>query len=159
MKKILILLLFVLANAMMAKAQSNLYVYAKDGTTEETIALADINKITFEGANLVVTPKVGSQKVIPLTAVKSLQFAPNDATGLMNLQADAVAGPAVTVQSGIVKVSGWDASRRASVYVYGVGGQQLYSQSGWNGSDIDISSLPKGVYIIKIENQSTKIRK
>ena len=159
MKKILFLLIVAVASVMTARAQSNLYVYTNDGNTEETVALVDIDKITFDGTNMVVATKTGAQKMFTLTAVKDFKFTPNSATGLMNLKAEAVAGPAISVQSGIIKVDGWDSSRCATVYVYGVGGQQYYCQPDWSGADIDISSLPKGVYIIKIENQTTKIRK
>lgn len=159
MKKFLLLLLVAVVCAIAVKAQSNLYVYMNDGDSEQTLALADIDKITFEGGNLVITPKQGVQIIVSLAAVKDVRFAPESTTGLMLMQTDVVAGPLVIVQGGIVKVPGWDSSRRAAVHVYSIGAQLLYSQADWNGADIDISSLPKGIYVIKIENQSTKIKK
>jgi len=107
----------------------------------------------------VITPKTGSQLQVPLTTIQDFRFTPQSTTGLLQMKADAVAGPAINVRQGIVSVDGWDSSRTATLSVYAVGGQQLMSIPGWNGQNVDINNQPKGVYIIKIENQTTKIRK
>ena len=159
MRKILLLMFVSAFWCLCANAQSNMYIYMNNGDSEETIALTDIDKITFEGANMVITPKEGSQKTIALTAIKDFKFTPNSTTSLLTLQKEAVVGPEISVKSGIIKVEGWDTSRTATLSVYSVGGQQMLSISEWKGADIDINTLPKGVYVIKIENQTTKIRK
>lgn len=159
MRKLLLSLFATLALTNMAQAQSSLYVYLNDGDDETVVSLADIDKITFEGASMVITPKTGSQKTIALTAIKDFKFTPNSTTSLLTLQNEAEVGPKISVKSGIIKVEGWDTSRTATLSVYSVGGQQMLSISEWKGADIDINTLPKGVYVIKIENQTTKIRK
>ena len=159
MRKLLLTLFATLALTGMAQAQSSLYVYLNDGADETVVSLADIEKITFEGANMVITPKTGSQLQVPLTTIQDFRFTPQSTTGFLQMKADAVAGPAINVRQGIVSVDGWDSSRTATLSVYAVGGQQLMSIPGWNGQNVDINNLPKGVYVIKIENKTTKIRK
>ena len=157
MKKPLLMLLFMVS-VTMAKAQSSLYVYMNNGEDSETIALADIGKITFEEGYAVITPKEGGQKSFPLADVKNFRFTPDEVSAIL-AHSGAGARALVTVRAGVVHVAGWDGSRKAALMVYGTGGQLLYANGNWRGEDIDISYLPKGVYIIKIENQSTKIRK
>ena len=121
MRKLLLSLFATLALTSMAQAQSSLYVYLNDGDDETVVSLADIDKITFEGANMVITPKTGSPLQVPLTTIQDFRFTPQSTTGLLQMKADAVAGPAINVRQGIVSVDGWDSSRTATLSVYAVG--------------------------------------
>lgn len=46
-----------------------------------------------------------------------------------------------------------------SVAIYAISGKALFNQSAWTGGSLDISSLPKGIYIVKLGNKNFKFRK
>lgn len=57
-----------------------------------------------------------------------------------------------------VSVRGWD-GKQADVSIYSVNGQRVFSAKQWQGTDIDVSGLAHGVYVIKVGDKSAKFRK
>ncbi len=57
-----------------------------------------------------------------------------------------------------MSVRGWQGDK-AAVSIYALNGQRVLGLTGWNGSDIDISGLSQGVYVIKVGDKSAKFRK
>ncbi len=58
-----------------------------------------------------------------------------------------------------LQVVGWDTDKKADIAIYSVNGQLLQSIHEWIGTPIPVSSLPHGLYIFKINDQSFKFRK
>lgn len=57
-----------------------------------------------------------------------------------------------------MKVNGWTEGA-ARLTVYNMQGAIVSGQSSWQGETVDISSLPHGIYIVKVGNKTAKFRK
>ena len=65
----------------------------------------------------------------------------------------------LTNKGNLLHVDGWDKFKSIQADIYKVNGTEVKSFKQWNGEDIDISSLPHGVYIIKLGSQAAKFNK
>lgn len=164
-KKVLAVLMFALTMVTGAKAQQNIYLYDNTGSEPQAIDLTAIRKIAFKGDNMVLTLITGHQLNVALAELQTLTFTPKPEqpeepiTAIASLKAQSHPGPKISISGGIISVSGWDTERTATVTVYTADGRRHLTVSNWSGADIDVSSLPHGLYIIKIGNQATKINK
>ena len=59
----------------------------------------------------------------------------------------------------VLKVSGWDSARQATLEVFNLQGMTLARLASWHGQDVDVSGLPAGVYVVKIGNKAAKFIK
>lgn len=141
------------------QAQDQMIVTMKDGGAEQTFMLADIGKVFFESENVLVKQKSASTSSIPLTSVLSIKFSDSTVTGLRTLGNDADNTLRITIAAGTINVLGWDSSRQTTAIIYSTSGTMAYANRKWNGGAISIESLPQGVYILKINNQTFKFSK
>ncbi|MDY6205174.1 MAG: T9SS type A sorting domain-containing protein [Prevotella sp.] len=51
------------------------------------------------------------------------------------------------------------AESKADINIFSMNGTRVKSIKGWNGADIRISDMPKGIYIIQVNNQALKFKK
>lgn len=119
--------------------------------TEETsmTPVADLQKISFSEGNMVVTKKDGTTSTTALSAISRIYFA-EDATGIQTITDN--------------DQFAWDGK---SIKVNGTGKVKVFLPSGaivtngtfTDGQRISLESLPTGIYIIEIGNQSFKIAK
>ena len=58
-----------------------------------------------------------------------------------------------------VRINGWGDRGAASLEIYGLNGGKEVNVSGWDGSVVDVSSLPHGIYILNVGNETAKFRK
>lgn len=82
-------------------------------------------------------------------------------TAIDGLSADGAESMTLTVSSdgNRLSVRGWQAGKSADLTVYDTAGAVVVHNAGWNGQDIDASSLSSGVYIMKIDEHKVKFRK
>lgn len=96
-----------------------------DGPTGR-IAAADVKRISFEGSWMsVASPRVES--------TLRLRTNPVDR---------------------VLSVEGFDRETEAVLSIYTISGREAVRIAAWKGEDVDVSKLPTGVYILRI-NQST----
>lgn len=119
---------------------------------QQVIALADKPVMTISGGELKVTVG-GVEKVsAKLDNVMNYQFQEQDATAISNIltKGDRLAEGHVYMTS--VKAG-------ETIVVFGADGRQILSQVvGSDGQiDIDLTTLPKGVYIVKSPATSLKV--
>ena len=110
---------------------NTLKVNKQDGSAADSYQMAEITNITFDMASGVEGVKIAGGKLV-------LSVAPG---------------------SNLINISGYDAKERYSVAVYNLAGEKVMGIDSWKGDAVDVSALPKGVYVFKINNTTLKFRK
>ena len=138
------------------QAQTLLNIKKFDGT-DKFLNLTTLGKITFSDVNLILNYSLGNDEPVTLSSVKKIVF--TSATGVNQTMADRKAiriypNPATTyielknTQEGELNVA-----------VYSVAGLVLNLQLDSDSRQINVSGLPKGLYLIKVNNQVAKFSK
>ena len=127
-------------------AASNLVITSKSGS--KTILPFDSNPIlTFDGEYLVVSSTLANY-TFSMDDIVDYRF--DDTTGIINKSMPAV------LSNGHVIITGLP--NNSFAHVFSIGGEKVMSQQVNSDGvvDIDINSLPKGVYVVS--TQTTKIK-
>lgn len=147
MKKLL--LSFVLTFALSAVANAYNYLTIASDAVESSVALKQLKKITFSGNELVVTTTDGTETRTDLSALKRLYFS-DEPTAVRSVRQDDL-----TFRNGRIVANG-----QGVLSVYNASGalmrQQMVSSSR---SEVNIATLPAGIYIVRLGNKSIKIAK
>ena len=106
--------------------------FSNCGSAPGRINVADVKRITFEGK---------------WTGVEGVS---KEATSL-RLRSNPV--------EAILSVEGYDGSKPAVVSIYSIAGREALHVENWKGEDINVSHLPTGVYILRINNSTLKFIK
>ncbi|MBD5269412.1 MAG: T9SS type A sorting domain-containing protein [Bacteroides sp.] len=106
--------------------------FSNCGSAPGRINVADVKRITFEGK---------------WTGVEGVS---KEATSL-RLRSNPV--------EAILSVEGYDGSKPAVVSIYSIAGREALPVENWKGEDINVSHLPTGVYILRINNSTLKFIK
>lgn len=151
-KKLLVALMLLGAASMDVHAGLVKYLVLNTTDGQQVIALADKPVMTISGGELKVTVG-GVEKVsAKLDNVMNYQFQEQDATAISNIltKGDRLAEGHVYMTS--VKAG-------ETIVVFAADGRQVISQVvGSDGQiDIDLTTLPKGVYIVKSPATSLKV--
>lgn len=138
-------------------SQSSLLRIKKIDGSEKNISLSTLGKITFSATNLMLNYQGGSNEVVDISSVHKLVF--GTSTGVRNSKAEKsiliYPNPAMdyitlkNVPEGDVHIA-----------IYSVSGAQaLQLQLSSASQSIDVSCLPQGLYILKVNNQAFKFTK
>ena len=65
----------------------------------------------------------------------------------------------VKAGSNIIEIGGYDNSKNYSVEIFNTAGAKVLGYANWRGEQLNISSLSKGVYVLKINNTTLKFSK
>ena len=121
--------------------------YAQDDVTVKTVSglkvykMDNIESITFDGNTMKVNKNSNETETFNLADIVNISF--DTETGVNDL-----------------KVSdGYDSSKRYSVDILNTAGAKVLGYANWRGEELNISSLTKGVYVLKINNTTLKFRK
>lgn len=144
MKKILPFILIVLLG-MPVFAADYLYVRQSGGDTQ--LAVSNIKEITFPSGSVVVTMTDGTSKTYSSSSFVSLRFNGNVNVGIedvVNEESVVFDGSSITVPAG------------CGMTIYTTDGRLVYATEE---SVADVTSLSKGIYIVKTGCVTTKIVK
>lgn len=148
MKKTLSTLVCIFLLAVSAQAQ-NLYVSQTSGE-ETALPLSTITKITFASGNMIALTTSGEQ-TYALSAIKRLHF--NDDVSVPSLLSTE---PSFSYSPATHKLT-LDGTAGSVVNVYSISGQRvLQAVQTLSGLTIDLSTLPRGIYVIESEGKSSK---
>ena len=140
-----------------AQAQSNMTFFEPSGGALASWSLLDVTKVTFNGGDIVVTGKTGVEQYFDLSNVMSIKFTDSDDTpSSVTTIRDITSQLRITTSESSIRVIG---ATSGTVTIWNPSGQQLYSNRNWNGEDINIAHLERGIYIITINNTSIKFKK
>ncbi len=140
-----------------AQAQSNMTFFEPSGGALASWSLLDVTKVTFIGGDIVATGKTGVEQYFDLSNVMSIKFTDSDDTpSSVTTIRDITSQLRITTSESSIRVIG---ATSGAVTIWNPSGQQLYSNRNWNGEDINIAHLERGIYIITINNTSIKFKK
>lgn len=153
--KILALLALLLSSAlpMAAESVNALVVELKDGT-KMTFVLQEKPEVKFAGPELKVVSET-SETSFPLGDVLRFSYSKADWDGI----AAAEAKRGVTMEDGVLVLS--QLRKNAKVGVYATDGKLVKDLTAPNEGTyrLNLSSLTKGVYLVKVDKVTYKIRK
>lgn len=157
MRKLLFLML--LATATMTHADD--YVSVVAGGAEKDYHTQNVAKIEFtqDGINVIRTNDTGDTYLFS-DGVEKIMFHPSNPSAITTVKNDGSQEMTLFVarNGNYVRVNGWMGDK-AQVSIYALNGQQVLALGNWKGSDINVSALPSGIYVIKVGNKSAKFRK
>ena len=155
MKKFIlsIVSLFLLGTAT-AMASNVLVIHLTSGETYRYILLEETPTISFQGDQIVVEASSGDVS-FNMQAVTFFNYETQDATGIE----EEISQEGMQMNGDRLAFNGLPAG--CPIYIYGVGGQlYLKMTADADGSAVvDLTSLNKGVYIVRANEISTKITK
>ena len=152
-RKILSVVGCLLLGVATAMASNVLVIHLTSGVTERFILLNEEPTINFSGNNNVVTTAT-TEHTYPMEAVNYFNYETSDATAI-----EGVTSNGMSMQGDRIAFSGLPAG--SAVFLYGAGGQlYMKTEADADGNAaIDLTSLMRGVYIVKANNVTTKITK
>ena len=149
MKKILLSLVLAAGMATTASADTYNYLTLTSGSTVQSVALKTVKKITFEGANLVVTAADGTTTTASLATLSKITFT-ETADGVGNLKAET---GRLHVEGGRIVADG-----RGQLQLFNTSGQLVRRQTiEGSHSELNLEGLPRGIYIARFGKQSLKL--
>lgn len=156
MKKRKLLVAMGLAISAGCFAQDDVTINLASG--KKVYKIDDIKLMTFEGNSLKVTKQTDESDTYQFSELTSISF--DAATGVDNLKVGN-GDLSISVQPGsnLINIKGYDGKTKYNVAVYSVAGKKVLGYSDWKGEAVDITSLPTGVYVIKINDTILKFRK
>ena len=153
---LIIVILFVLGICFTQIYSQNLSLIIKktDGT-DKSIQLNQMKKITFSSTDMLINYQTGTNENIALSFIQKLSFTPYTALNSIFDNTGIIAYPIPShnilmfknIPFGINEVS-----------IYSISGVKLLNLSVVNNA-INISSLTKGIYLAKMNNQVIKFTK
>ena len=141
-----------------AATAQNMQFFFSNGAPVKEIDVDDIGKMYFDGGSLFVQQIDGSSvSAFDLLTVQTIKF--GTISGVESAVKDEAAAVKVAVDGDMLKLIGYDAAAPQSASLYSVNGALLYASASLQENAIDISALPKGIYIFKLGNKTYKICK
>ncbi len=131
----------------------NINVIYNDGN-QEVFSLTDDNDITFNGENTIVINAVNGTTEIDIDDIRKIIFQQTEGIG-NNKSADISIFPNPAYNS--LTISGIEHNKTLTIYA--MDGHAIINTDVMNNDVIDISSLAKGIYFIKIDNTIQKLLK
>jgi len=156
MPKFIVLLFLLVTTSLAGSAQKYMHVTPHSGD-KDTYVIADVSRIDFGDEGITVITDADGGQTYTFQAIRTITF--NDNTAVTTVKQD----PSMTLYhpqgSDFVYVKGWNGTKSLPVRIYAVNGAMVINLANWNGEPIDISALDAGIYIITLDNQSTKFIK
>ena len=145
-----------------AHSQSHLTMHKVDGSAAEGVKLDNIERLSFSGGNLSVKTSDGNSAVYALDNVAKLRFENVIPTDVNNSTSNRIDVVVYANQAGEVVVESPVAIQ--SLALLGVDGKMLRIVETRHATSLqttlNVSSLPTGVYLIRIETlQGTVVKK
>lgn len=138
--------------------------YAQDNVTVNTASgqkvykMDDIESITFDGATMKVNKNSKETETINIAEITNISF--DVSTGVNGLKVkDENLLISVKAGSNIIEIGGYDNSKNYCVDIFNTAGAKVLDYANWRGEQLNISSLSKGVYVLKINNTTLKFSK
>lgn len=139
---------------------SKLVVHFQEGATSE-FALTDIQALTFGTESFSIALTNGTnQSDLAYEDVAKLTLGTGPVNGIASTH-DEATGLSLypTVAADKICVNGWNNAEQSTVTVYSTGGSLCIRIDNWSGQPLDVSSLPTGLYLLNINNQTLKFYK
>ncbi len=143
--------------AILVNAQQAVVVYAKNGTQTPYLIESVLN-MRFSGSNLVVNQYDGTSANHAIADIRKLTFSGEASSNIQEKSQKALTVFPNPVYNDIT-ITGLS-HNNATLYIYSIDGRLVLKKTNvQNNSSVDVSSLSRGIFILKIDNQPIKIQK
>ena len=117
---------------------------------QTSVPLDNVRKITFDNGNMVLSTNGNEDFELPLDDVMKILF-DKDGSNVDRIVADTNL-QLVRNSRNTIGITGLETT--ADAHIVNTAGSIVMIQRQWNGSDIDISALPSGVYVLVVGNNN-----
>lgn len=125
-----------------------------DGTVHQ-FHIADVDKITFEGINMLVSRADGSSESIPVADIEKMCF-DLEYDGTTPVAAELAPGLSISIARSIVTATADDPAAPIVFNAYDPTGAPRLTLNSTGTLTADMNTLPAGIYIIKINSRTIK---
>lgn len=150
-------IVFASASQFSALAENTVEVKGPDGNVKTT-PLTVNTRISFGKTTVDISNEGSSTVSIPYSDVQTIAFVTSEGSGV----ASVFNGPGLRLRynpaDDTIEVEGYD-GKSTTLAISSIAGSSMMSLKGWNGENIDVSSLPGGIYILNIDKTSIKFIK
>lgn len=122
---------------------------------QTSVPLDNVRKITFDNGNMVLSTNGNEDFELPLDDIMKILF-DEDGSNVDRIVADTNL-QLVRNSRNTIGITGLETT--ADAHIVNTAGSIVMIQRQWNGSDIDISALPSGVYVLVVGNNIFKFSK
>lgn len=150
MKRIMIMAVAALLGVASVAADEYNYLTVTSTGSEQSISLPTVQKISFAGGNAVVTTTDGQTFTYPLAGLQKMTFTANPTA----IKALPTQEKNLTCKGNTLSVTG-----SGMLYIYNAAGVLVQMAQVKEGARISLESLPKGVYVASMGEQTIKIKK
>lgn len=158
MKKLPVLIMLIFLISLSVSAQTMQLEIKKWDNTETKIQLSNIQNLVFSGADMQVNLKNANPTVLPKSEVRKMVFSVYTGTTIPGeVPAELKLYPNPAISS--FQLSSLSAQNNL-VSVYSISGQVLIQKNITSLDEkIDISDIPSGIYLVKVNDQVLKLTK
>lgn len=147
-----IFLSLLLAVSATAVADEYAYLTISQDGSETSIAVSSIDHITFDSSNMVLHLTNGTEQKMPLSNLSKMFFTENGTNGIATISGNQ---SNISLKDGVLYVKNVPGS---TVTVYNTGGQIVRKVTARETeTEVNLSGLIKGVYIVKVGTETKKI--
>lgn len=161
-KTIFLLALLPLLPWLSARADGGDNLVVRTTTGETSSLLDNVRRIDFTQTGIAVVSKSDQTATYAFDDVTSIYFG-STVNAIESIRTGKTAGGKLLLyapkDAGYVAVKGWTPGTAADVAIYTTTGAVTKKLKGWKGENIDITNLPKGVYIIKVGSKAAKFNR
>lgn len=147
MRKLLLFVSFVVGIG--GAFAQNIVVQSTSGQ-QTSVPLDNVKKITFDNGNLLLSTNGNEDFELPLDDIMKILF-DKDGSNVDRIVADTNL-QLVRNSRNTIGITGLETT--ADARIVNTAGCIVMIQRQWNGSDIDISALPSGVYVLVVGNNN-----
>ena len=147
MRKLLLFVSFVVGIG--GAFAQNIVVQSTSGQ-QTSVPLDNVKKITFNNGNMVLSTNGYENFELPLDDIMKILF-DEDGSNVDRIVADTNL-QLVRNSRNTIGITGLETT--ADAHIVNTAGSIVMIQRQWNGSDIDISALPSGVYVLVVGNNN-----
>lgn len=150
MKRLLLVFVLLASVSAVVSAQS-IKVNEKDGDSIE-LSLDGLRKLSFSDGNLVATFKDGTSESYEMSDISGLSFDSETGVGTVSVMEGRMV---YSASQGLAVVAG---SEGSTFSVFNLSGNSVLQQKiGSDLETVDLSSLQKGVYLVRLGSKTVKI--
>ena len=120
--------------------------------------MVDITKVQFaDGGSMNVVKGENEQQVFDIRNVSRISFGENSAIDEIEAASPLVVTPN-PVRDVLMLKGGQDLYGK-DLNLYSITGMRVLTVQSWSGNPVDVSALPSGIYILKIQSETVKFMK
>ena len=145
-------LAWLMATTTVAMADDYAYLTIDEEGSETSFAISEISKITFDETNMLLTLTNGATQKLPLQGLSKMFFSANGQSAIHPVMASQAR---IRLSGGVIHV---EAEPGSVVTLYNISGQSVQTVTATGGdTQLNVSGMRKGVYIVKVGNETKKI--